>query len=99
MAKVKMKWVDTEEILKIKSGRKVRYEVTQFMEELYANPNAWAEYPVKVNSHAWAYRISERFAQIEVAQTGGNNLSVTHPDKKLWTVYMRYNPDLPKEKK
>ena len=90
----KIKWVTDDEVAKAKVGRKAQYDISGFIEELYANPGAWAMFPEKVNSHAWAYRIPQRYAQIEVVQTGGNNLSGQHPDKKLWTVYMRYNPEL-----
>lgn len=99
MPKSKIKWVDDETIAKAKVGRKPQYDVDSFIEELYANPGAWAEFPEKINSHAWAYRIPKRYAQVEVVQTGGNNLSGNHPDKKLWTVYIRYNPELPSNNK
>ena len=92
-----MKWVDDSVIDKIKVGRAGKYDVADFIEQLYANPNKWAEYPQKVGSHDWGYKIPNRFANIEVKQTGGNNLSASHPDKKAWTVYMRYVPVQSKE--
>jgi hypothetical protein len=33
------------------------------------------------------------FVDIEVKITGGNSFRVDHPDKKQWTVFVRYVPD------
>jgi hypothetical protein len=37
----------------------------------------------------------EKFKNIEVRLTGGNNLAKTHPDKKQWTVFMKFVPENP----
>jgi len=65
------------------------------IEELYQHPGKWAEYPEQVSHSATMYRIKDRFADIELALRGGNNLAIDHPDKKLWTVYVRYMPATP----
>lgn len=67
----------------------------EFIEELYKHPNRWAEFPHKVNASASAYVNIERFKNIEVRLTGGNNLRKTHPDKKQWTVFLRFVPENP----
>lgn len=64
-----------------------------FIEELYKHPNRWAEFPEKVNHSAQAYKVTQRYKDIEVKITGGNSLRVDHPDKKQWTVFVRYVPD------
>lgn len=89
---MKIKWVEEAELEAIRVGRKPTYNLTPFIEELYAHPMQWAEFPEKVNTHSWGYRQMSIYNEIEVVQTGGNNLANGHPDKKLWTVYMRYNP-------
>jgi hypothetical protein len=94
---MEMKWVDDSVVDKIKVGRAAKHDVASFIEQLYANPNKWAQYPHQISSHDWGYKIPKRFANIEVKQTGGNNLSVSHADKKDWTVYMRYVPVSSKE--
>jgi hypothetical protein len=89
---MKIKWVEAAEVEAIRVGKKPNHNLTPFIEELYANPMQWAEFPEKVNTHSWGYRQMSIYNEIEVVQTGGNNLPATHPNKKAWTVYMRYNP-------
>jgi hypothetical protein len=48
---------------------------SEFIEELYKHPERWAEFPHKVNSSATAYVHIEKFQNIEVRLTGGNNLA------------------------
>lgn len=80
-----------------KSGNR-RHNWSEFVEELYKHPNKWAEFPDKVNSSAIAYSQSEKYKDVEVRVTGGNNLSKDHPDKRQWTVYMRFVPKTPAKK-
>ena len=91
--KLKIQWVPDEEVTSVKLGRKPKYDATSFIEELYANPMKWAKFPVEVPQHTWGYRLMDNYENIEVVQTGGNNLANSHPDKKAWTVYVRFNPE------
>ncbi len=65
----------------------------EFVEELYKHPNRWAEFPHKVNASASAYANTEKFTNIEVRVSGGNNLAKNHADKKQWTVFLRFVPE------
>lgn len=96
---MKIKWVTDDEVKNIHVGRKRNHNITPFIEELYANPMKWAEFPEKVGTHSWGYRQMSIYNEIEVVQTGGNNLANNHPDKKAWTVYMRYNPGFKQKEK
>jgi hypothetical protein len=78
-------------------GRKAQHDFAAFIEELYKFPNQWAEFPEKVSFASSAYRISEQFKDIEVVCQGGNALAKDNPNKKLWTVYLRYVPSAPIE--
>lgn len=89
---VKLKFVE-DSIVKASDGRRQSLEkFVEFIEELYKHPGKWAEYPEPINHSATLYRIKDRFADIEVALRGGNNLATDHPDKKAWTAYIRYAP-------
>lgn len=92
---MKIEWVsDTI----VKGARMKVSELTEIIEELYANPYKWAAYKEKVNSHSWKRTIENKYEGIEVVLTGGNNLKSTDPDKKFWTMYLRYNPKYKKNK-
>jgi hypothetical protein len=97
--KLKIEWVPDEEMAVKRLGRKPKYEVSSFIEELYANPMRWAKFPVEIGQHTWGYRLMDSFKNIEVIQSGGNNLANSHPDKKNWTVYVRFNPDFVRKTK
>jgi hypothetical protein len=83
------------ELLTTRGRRGQNLPWTEFIEELYKHPERWAEFPHKVNSSATAYVHIEKFQNIEVRLTGGNNLAKTHPDKKQWTVFMKFVPETP----
>jgi len=92
---MKIKFVE-DSVVRASDGRRQTMEkFTTFIEELYQHPGKWAEYPEQVSHSATMYRIKDRFADIELALRGGNNLAIDHPDKKLWTVYVRYMPATP----
>ncbi len=91
--KIDIEWVDESEVNKITRGRTLNYDPTPVIEQLYANPMQWAKLPVALNHSTQVQRIKTRFKNIEVKATGGNNLATTHPDKRRWTVFVRYNPD------
>ena len=74
-------------------ARDMSHNWAPFIEELYKHPNRWAEFPEKVNHSAQAYRVTELYKDIEVKITGGNSHRVDHPDKKQWTVFVRYVQD------
>jgi hypothetical protein len=93
MSKTNIEWVDDTEVNKISRGKPVHYDATPVIEQLYANPMRWAKLPVQFKHSAQVLRLKKAFKGIEVKSTGGNNLATTHPDKRLWTVYVRYNPD------
>jgi hypothetical protein len=91
---MKLKFVSDKEIAMISlRGRDMSHKWTPFIEELYKHPNKWAEFPEKVNHSAQAYKVTQMFKDIEVKITGGNAHRVDHPDKKQWTVFVRYVPD------
>lgn len=89
---MKLKFVADEEIKRTYRRKSAAIDFTPFIEELYKHPNKWAEYPDKINNSTQAYRIRKQFNDIEVIITGGNNLAAGNPDKKLWTLYIRYTP-------
>jgi hypothetical protein len=74
-------------------ARDMSHNWAPFIEELYKHPNRWAEFPEKVNHSAQAYRVTELYKDIQVKITGGNGHRVDHPDKKQWTVFVKYVPD------
>jgi hypothetical protein len=74
-------------------ARDMSHNWAPFIEELYKHPNRWAEFPEKVNHSAQAYRVTELYKDIQVKITGGNSHRVDHPDKKQWTVFVKYVPD------
>jgi hypothetical protein len=76
-----------------------RSTIIEIIEALYANPNQWAEYPDPVPSASWARMVATKYDAIEVVTRGGNNLAASHPNKKYWTVYLRYNPTMKKGEK
>jgi len=41
--------------------------------------------------------VSDQFKDVEVVCQGGNALAKDNPNKKLWTVYLRYVPSTPIE--
>jgi hypothetical protein len=91
---MKLKFVSDKDIAMISlRGRDMSHKWTPFIEELYKHPNKWAEFPEKVNHSAQAYKVTQMFTDIEVKITGGNAHRVDHPDKKQWTVFVRYVPD------
>jgi hypothetical protein len=91
---MKLKFVSDDEIARVSlRGRDMSHNWAPFIEELYKHPNKWAQFPEQVNHSAQAYRITEIYQDIEVKITGGNSHRIDHPDKKLWTVYVRYLPN------
>lgn len=92
---MQLKFVSDEMVTELTSrGNRTKAIVwTEFIEELYKHPNRWAEFPHKVNASASAYAATTRFKNIEVRLSGGNNLAKTHPDKKQWTVFLRFVPE------
>lgn len=89
---MKLKFVSDEEIEAIRPGMYSKINWASFIEELYKHPNQWAEFPEKINNAASAYNVKEKYKEIEVKITGGNALPLDHPDKRQWTVYLRYVP-------
>jgi hypothetical protein len=86
---MKIKFIDH---MPPKRGPKSKYPWAEFIEELYKHPNRWAEFPMLVAHSITAYNVSQRFADIEVSISGGNNFAIDNPNKKDWTVYLRYVP-------
>lgn len=76
----------------VRGSRMKTNELSETIEQLYANPSKWAKWHEPVNSHSWKRVIEAKYDGIEVVLTGGNNLKKNHPDKKFWTMYLRYNP-------
>jgi hypothetical protein len=94
---MKLKFVDDETINNLAQGRK-NNRFADTIEELYKHPNRWIEYNEKIASAgSTCAQIRKRFKDIETKVTGGNNLTATHPDKKLWTLYLRYVPTTTEE--
>jgi hypothetical protein len=91
---MKLKFVSDKELAQATlRSRDMSPDWASFVEELYKHPNRWAEFPEKVNHSAQAYRITGMYKDIEVKITGGNSHRLDHPDKKQWTVFVRYVPD------
>jgi hypothetical protein len=91
---MKIKFVE-DTVVSQGRGRKAKHDFAGFIEELYKFPNQWAEFPEKVSFASLGYRVAEQFKDIEVVCQGGNALAKNNPDKKLWTVYIRYVPSEP----
>lgn len=89
---MKLKFVDDAVIENIRQGRTKYSMFTETIEELYKHPNQWVEFHSKVASATAVVAIRKRYKDIETRVSGGNNLAANHPDKKLWTVYLRYVP-------
>jgi hypothetical protein len=89
---MKLKFVADETVAALGLGRASRSKYSEIIEELYKHPNRWIEYPEKIGSATNAVHIRKRFKDIEARVTGGNNLKIDHPDKKMWTLYLRYTP-------
>jgi hypothetical protein len=89
---MKLKFVSDEEVRKLTPGSKLGHDWSGFIEELYKYPNKWAEFPDKIRSANSAYQVRNTYKDIEVKVTGGNGLAIDDPDKKFWTVYLRYTP-------
>lgn len=90
---MEVKWVSDETVNSFNKGRSGGYLVSVFREllvELKKNPNAWAEFPIKVNGNAWVHHMKKTHKGVQARVTGGNHLAANHPNKKLWTVYFRY---------
>lgn len=88
---MKIEFVTDEEVQRLRPGGTSKYDFAAFVEVLYANPMQWGKFPILVPSHASSYKL-RKFENIEYRVSGGNNLPVNHPDKKLWTIYARYVP-------
>ena len=56
------------------------------------HPNRWAEVPTKVSAGTVVQRWKALFPDFDFKASGGNNLAKDHPDKKYWTVFVRYSP-------
>lgn len=93
-SKLKLKFVEDSEV-NAGRGRRSSYDFASFIEELYKHPNKWAEFPEKIPSSNTAQRLKTQYKDIEVVTSGGNGLGLTNPDKKMWTVYIRYTPSEP----
>jgi hypothetical protein len=89
---MKLKFVSDEEIKRLTPGVRLGYDWATFIEELYKHPNQWAEFPERIKSANTGYAVRNNYKDIEVKVTGGNGLSINDPEKKLWTVYLRYTP-------
>lgn len=87
---MELKFVTEEEVAGERRGRKTKYPWAEFIEELYKHPNRWAEFPQTISNSASAYRLTERYKDIKVKTTGGNNLAPEHPDKLEWRVFIKY---------
>ena len=98
---MELKFVEDKVVQSITRGRTgtIAPIVTAFIEELYKHPNKWAEFPIQISHTSQMYRIQKRFKDIEVRGTGGNNKATNDPDKKDWTVYMRFVPSETSAKK
>jgi hypothetical protein len=91
---MKLKFLTDNEVMQATlRARDMSHKWAPFIEELYRHPNRWAEFPEKVNHSAQAYRVTELYKDIQVKITGGNSHRVDHPDKKQWTVFVKYVPD------
>lgn len=71
-----------------------RFEV--FMETLLAHPDAigkWAKMPFEI-PHATVVSMAwrKKYPECKFRCSGGNNLNVKDPNKKLWTIYVKYEP-------
>ena len=94
-----MKFVDDSVVERLHSGSRRNEQLVAFIEELYKHPNRWAEYPEGVVSPSGMYRQARKYADIDIRIAGGNLLPKHHPDKKLWTAYLRFVPKTGPKKK
>jgi hypothetical protein len=87
---MKLKFVDDATVAQAAIRGRKTFNWIAVVEELYAHPNKWVEIEEKVQFPTNAYRLRDKFAGIEVVCSGGNLHAITHPEKKQWTVYMRF---------
>ena len=83
---MELKFVELDDIVRPKTSQKFR----EYIKVLMKHPGKWAEYPDKLNTPTEGYRLKKLVPGIEVRLTGGNNLAKKHPDKKPYTLYLRY---------
>ena len=87
---MKLKFVDDKVVEQARvRGRGNKFDWPTIIEQLYANPNKWVELPETVPYPSGAY-YAKKFEGIEVVCSGGNLLKPDNPDKKHWTVYIRF---------
>jgi hypothetical protein len=90
---MEIEWVDDKVVDVIKKGSR-KEGATNTMREMYQvlkeNPNVWAKFPTPIAANASVARWKEIFPGLEAKVTGGNQLSPKDPNKKWWTVYVRY---------
>lgn len=90
---MEIEWVANEIVDDIyKGSRKSGASKTMrlMFESLKQNPGVWAKFPIEVNSNASVDRWKRMYKGLECKVTGGNQRPIGAPDKKLWTVYVRY---------
>jgi hypothetical protein len=87
---MKLKFVDDATVAQAALRGRKTFNWIAVVEELYAHPNKWIEVEETVAFPTNAYRIRDKFEGIEVVCSGGNLFAVSHPEKKNWTVYIRF---------
>ncbi len=89
---MEIEWVEDDVVNSIRRGDKSpQIPILEAMlVELKKNPGSWAKFPVPVNSQPVVHRWKMLFPGTEFRATGGNSLKANHPEKKQWTLYVRY---------
>lgn len=71
----------------------IMFELRLFLKALEEHPdslNRWAKFPLPLNSGSSIPLYRKQFPQFVFRGTGGNNLPTKHPNKKLWTLHIKF---------
>lgn len=91
---MEIKFVTDDVVAAIRGkNRNSKYDWLGVVDAVRANPGRWAEVPWKIGNANMKSHLHKRYESLEIRLTGGNNLPLAHPDKKLWTMYIRYVPE------
>ena len=84
---MELKFVDVPPDLRLKTRTLLR----EMIVELKNHPNKWAEFPLAVPNAVVVSTWRKAYPEFSFRATGGNNLNNADPNKKLFTIYIRYN--------
>jgi len=78
-----------------RGSAKYKAVLAETLAELKNHPNKWAEFPIQVSYPTMPSQWRQQHPEFSFRVSGGNTLAIKDPNKKLWTVYIRYNKPEP----